>query len=64
MSCECNNIIALSGVAEPFVLIDGKWHDLIDIKFICPTCNDKIEFRLKRDYPFMDQIDLKKQSER
>lgn len=44
MICNCSFIIATSGVSEPFILIDNKWKDLIDLGFKCPKCNKNIEY--------------------
>lgn len=47
MLCENNCKIATNGCAEPVVLIDGDWYDLIDLDFKCPNCNNKIEYSNK-----------------
>ena len=58
MICKCNFIIATDGVAEPFILIDNKWKDLIDLKFKCPKCCEKIEFSNNNNYPNMWDIKI------
>ena len=59
MNCKC--IIATDGCAEPFILIDGKWSDLINLKFICPKCKVKVTYSNSKiyEYPNMSDIDIK-----
>ena len=59
MECKCEYIVATSGVAEPFVLINRKWHDLIDLDFKCPNCNEKIEYSNKNIEKYPNMWDVK-----
>tara|TARA_R110002167_G_scaffold48895_1_gene143606 strand:+ start:352 stop:531 length:180 start_codon:yes stop_codon:yes gene_type:complete len=51
MICECNCTIATDGVSEPFILIENRWEDLINLGFKCPKCNKKIEYSNNNNYP-------------
>jgi len=58
MSCKCDFVIARSGVAELFILINNRWKDLIDLSFKCPKCNKKIEYSNNKNYPNMWDVKL------
>ncbi|BAV39190.1 hypothetical protein BPT24_067 [Tenacibaculum phage pT24] len=58
MNCECKHIVATDGIAEPFVLIDGKWKDLINLGFKCPKCGNEIEFSNNKNYPNMWDVEI------
>jgi len=57
MNCKC--IIATDGVAEPVILVDGKWLDLIDLKFKCPKCKVKLNYSNANEYPNMWDVKTK-----
>jgi len=56
-NCKC--IIATDGCAEPVILIDGKWFDLIDLRFKCPKCNAKIEYANNNIKKYPNMWDVK-----
>lgn len=56
-NCKC--IIATDGVAQPFILIDGKWFDLISLNFVCNKCNSKIEYSNKNNNKYPNMWDIK-----
>ncbi len=60
MNCKDKYVIATDGCAEPVILIDGKWHDLINLGFKCPKCNNKIEYLNEniKKYPNMWDVKL------
>lgn len=59
MKCKCEYIVATDGVAEPVVLINRKWYDLIDLDFKCPNCNKEIEYSNKNIEKYPNMWDVK-----
>lgn len=56
---NCNCIIATDGCAEPVILIDDKWFDLIELEFKCPKCNVKLDFSNKNIEKYPNMCDVK-----
>ncbi len=59
MICKCKYVIATDGCAEPVILINGKWRDLINLGFKCPKCDNKIEFSNKNIEKYGSMWDVK-----